>query len=130
MTVKRSVGGDAIRCAEGRTLAPVATLYRMSKPLSARNTRATHKEFVGENLVTARLALRRSQAALARELKIAPNKLNQWEKGLYYPDPWLLKQLCEDHGFTMDWFYRRLRASVSAELAADLKRVMEGAEAV
>ena len=121
--------GRGVRCAEGRDLRPAAILRCMSKSLATRTTRATHKEFVGENLVAARLAIGLTQAALARELKIASNKLNQWEKGLYYPDPWLLKQLCEDHGFTMDWFYRRSRASVSAALAADLKRVIEEAEA-
>lgn len=101
----------------------------MPQSLQSRIVRATFKEFVGQNLADARRALGLTQAQMARELKIAPNKLNQWEAGVHFPDPWLLRQLCEDHGLTMDWFYRRVLAGVSVSLAADLRRVMEEAEA-
>lgn len=102
----------------------------MAKTSESRITAATHKEAIGQNLILAREALKMKQVDLARELGIASNKLNQWEQGLYYPDPWLLKKLCDDHGFTMDWFYRGVRAGVSAERAADLRRVEAAAVAV
>lgn len=98
-------------------------LTSMAKTPEIRMIAATHKEAVGQNLAKARMALGMIQAELARELGIKPNKLNQWEQGLYYPDPWLLKTLCDEYGFTMDWFYRGNRAGVSAARAADLRRV-------
>jgi transcriptional regulator with XRE-family HTH domain len=88
-----------------------------------RIAKSDHKVFVGRNLALARTALGKSQAALARDLGIASNKLNQWEAGLYYPDPFLLLQVCDDHGFTMDWFYRGVLAGVAEQRAADLRRV-------
>lgn len=102
-----------------------AKIRPMSRTTAARIATATYKEFVGQNLIDARKSLGWKQAKLARELGIATNKLNQWEKGLYYPDPWLIKKFCEDYGFTMDWFYRRIRAGVSAERVDGLKRVAE-----
>lgn len=80
---------------------------------------------VGRNLALAREALGRTQSQLAREYAdfgITPPKLNQWEAGLHYPDPFFLAQLCDDYGFTMDWFYRGLKAGVSVERAADLRQ--------
>jgi transcriptional regulator with XRE-family HTH domain len=95
----------------------------MAKTPESRIIASTHKEAVGQNLTKARMALGKIQIELARELGIKSNKLNQWEQGIYYPDPWILKRLCEDHGFTMDWFYRGVRSGVSVERADDLKRV-------
>jgi DNA-binding transcriptional regulator YiaG len=129
MTVKPQSSGDGVRGAEQRQPEQPVILDAMAMSLEARTKRANHKEFVGQNLVDARKAVGLKQAQLARKLGITPNKLNQWEAGLYYPDPWLLKQLCEDYGFTMDWFYRRIRAGVSSERVDDLRRVEEEAEA-
>jgi transcriptional regulator with XRE-family HTH domain len=89
-----------------------------------------HKEFVGRQLMLAREALGLTQTALAREYAMkAPNRLNQWEKGLYYPDPWFLRMFCEDYGFTTDYFYRGVRSGVSAERADDLRRVKTAKQA-
>lgn len=95
----------------------------MAKTPEQRNIASTHKEFVGQNLAEARRAIGKKQIEMAAELGIAPNKLNQWESGLYYPDPWLLTRICDEYGFTMDWFYRRNRAGVAAGRADDLRRV-------
>ena len=60
---------------------------------------------------------------------IGSNRLNQWERGLYYPDPWFLKNVADDWGFTMDYFYRGARGGVSDERAADLRRAAAGKKA-
>lgn len=98
-------------------------LGRMAKTTRDRIDASRHKEFVGSQLALARTALGFSQAALARRYGMKGNKLNQWERGLYYPEPWFMKQFCDDYGFTLDWFYRGLKAGVSSERADDLRRV-------
>ena len=100
-------------------------LRAMAKTARARLNASNHKEFVGTQLAIARTSLGFSQAALARKYDMKPNKLNQWERGLYYPEPWFMKQFCDDFGFTMDWFFRGMKAGVSAERADDLRRVEE-----
>lgn len=102
----------------------------MKTSLAERLRKTAYKEFVGENLIAARKAMKLKQAAFARKLGIAPNKLAQWESGLHYPDPWVLRAFCDETGFTMDWFYRRVRSGVSSERADDLKRAEVGDEAV
>lgn len=85
---------------------------------------ADHKRFVGQNLALARTALGATQADWTRDYNLgSPSKISQWEKGTNYPNPWILRRLCEDYGLTMDWFYRGVRAGVSADLAANLRRV-------
>jgi transcriptional regulator with XRE-family HTH domain len=69
-----------------------------------------HKVLVGHQLMLAREAVGLTQAKMARAYGMSPNKLNQWEHGLYYPEPLFLKSLCDDYGFTTDWFYRGVRA--------------------
>jgi transcriptional regulator with XRE-family HTH domain len=84
-----------------------------------------YKEFIGHQLMLAREAVGLTQAKMARKYEMSPNKLNQWERGLYYPDPWFLKSFCNDYGFTTDWFYRGLKGGVSSERADDLRRAEE-----
>lgn len=82
-----------------------------------------HKEFVGHNLMIAREALQATQAQWTRDYALgSASKINQWERGKYYPNPWFLIRLCADHGLTMDWFYRGQRAGVASSVAADLRR--------
>jgi len=85
-----------------------------------------HKRFVGEQLSHARSAMGLGQAELGRKYGIAQNKLNQWEAGLYYPDPRFLAQLSQDYGWTMDYFYRGAMDGVSVARAGDLQRVTAG----
>jgi len=85
-----------------------------------------HKRFVGEQLSYARSALGLGQAELGRKYGIAQNKLNQWEAGLYYPDPRFLAQFSQDYGWTMDYFYRGEMAAVSVARADDLRRAGAG----
>jgi transcriptional regulator with XRE-family HTH domain len=94
----------------------------MRKGGPAQIAKSDHKAFVGQNLALARTSLGKSQAAFARDFGVASNKLNQWEAGLYYPDPYVLRQMCDDLGFTMDWFYRGVRAGVSEQRAAGLRQ--------
>lgn len=94
----------------------------MKKSGLARLAKTDHKVFVGQNLALARTSLGKSQAAFGRDFGVASNKLNQWESGLHYPDPYVLRQMCDDLGFTMDWFYRGVRAGVSEQRAAGLRQ--------
>jgi DNA-binding transcriptional regulator YiaG len=99
----------------------------MAKSIDQKLAASKHKQFVGQQLMLAREAIGHSQTSLAREYGMkAPNKLNQWERGLYYPDPWFLKMFADDYGFTTDYFYRGVRAGVSAERADDLRRAAAG----
>jgi transcriptional regulator with XRE-family HTH domain len=130
MLSSAEIGNRPIRPSEVSRVRARDSLGPMAKTPEERITSSAHKEFVGQNLADARKALRKTQAKMAEEMGLAQNKLSQWESGLFYPDPWKLKQLCEDHGFTMDWFYRRIRSGVSVERADDLRRVeAEGAAA-
>lgn len=95
----------------------------MGKSASQKIAASERKARVGENIVLARESLGMTQAEFARQYHMASNLLNQWEAGLYYPDPIFLMQLCDDYGFTMDWFYRGILAGVSSERAAGLRRV-------
>ena len=84
-----------------------------------------HRRQVGERLVLAREAVGKRQVDWAREYGLPTHsKLANWEAGTHYPSPWFLAQVCEDYGFTMDWFYRGVRAGVSAARADDLRRAM------
>lgn len=85
-----------------------------------------HKRLVAESLALARESLGKGQKAFAAKYGITPNRWNQWEAGIYYPDPYVLVQICRDYGFTMDWFYRQAMAGVSDERADDLRRVAGG----
>jgi transcriptional regulator with XRE-family HTH domain len=97
----------------------------MAKASRSTPAASTLKRGVGERLALAREALGWTGAEMAREYAeagITGPKLSEWESGKYYPDPYFLLLLCDDHGFTMDWFYRGVRAGVSVERAADLRR--------
>src|SRR5882757_9853263 len=100
------ISPPSFRPSEASFGARTVILGPVPKSPETRAALSTHKEFVGQNLTDARKAIRWSQAKLAKEWGIGQPRVNQWEAGLYYPDPWLLVKFCEDHGFTMDWFYR------------------------
>lgn len=91
---------------------------------------ADHPRFVGENLALAREAVGARVSEWTRIYGLGyDSKLSNWEAGRHYPHPWFLSRLCHDYGFTMDWFYRRVLAGVSSELAADLRRASGGTPA-
>lgn len=116
-------GQNAISQSEPTQPATAATLLRMAKTPQQLISASDFKRRVGESLILARESLGQAQAPFARTYGLAPNKLNQWEAGLYYPDPQFLIRLCADWGFTMDWFYRRVLAGVSVERADGLRQV-------
>lgn len=116
--------GSQIRHSE-RTGGPCQTIIvAVAKTPEQQIAASDHKIQVGRNLALARESLGRKQAPFAREFGTAANKWNQWEAGIYYPDPRVLTRLCDDYGFTMDWFYRGKLAGVSDERAAGLRRVV------
>jgi len=80
-----------------------------------------HKVFVGNNLRLAIDALGLSQAEFARRTQIATNKLHNYLRGDNYPDPLWLSRVCDEFGFTTDWFYRGVRAGVAAGVAEHLR---------
>lgn len=85
---------------------------------------ADHRVFVGRNLALARTALGKRQTEWRTQYRLgSASKLSSWESGKNYPNPWFLLQLCNDYGFTMDWFFRGVRAGVPGGLADDLRRV-------
>jgi transcriptional regulator with XRE-family HTH domain len=94
---------------------------------------ADHRRFVGENIALARSAVGKRQIDWARAYPTwitSPGKLANWENGDHYPPPVFLARLCDDYGFTMDWFYRRRLAGVSAELADGLRQAVAETVAV
>lgn len=87
------------------------------------------KRRVGRNLAVFRESLGWSQADMVREyryLGLSPPKLSQWESGQYYPDPYFLVTLCNEHGVSTDWFYRSVLAGVATGVAGGLRRVAQG----
>src|SRR5579864_3197545 len=88
-----------------------------------------HRRLVGRALALARTAKGKRPTDWVRQYPLwltHSSKLLNWEAGLNYPPPLFLLELCKDYGFTMDWFYRQQKAGVSAESAADLRRVEVG----
>ena len=86
--------------------------------------RADHKRLVGESLMLARTALHKRPVDFVRMYPTwltSQSKLSNWEVGDNYPNIHFLIRLCDDHGFTMDWFYRQKLAGVSDGLADDLR---------
>lgn len=102
----------------------------MPKTLEEKILASAHKEFVGQQLKAALAAINKDQTAISKQYHLGKsNRLNQWLSGLYYPDPYFLKEFCSDYGFTMDFFYRGIKAGVSSERVDDLRRVEEEAGA-
>ncbi len=94
------------------------------QPALRRMREAEHRRMVGGNLALAREAVGKRQVDWVREYGLrSSGRLGNWEAGEHYPNPLFLVQLCEDYGFTMDYFYRGQLAGVSVARAADLRRV-------
>ena len=54
-----------------------------------------------------RLAKKLSQHELADLLKVAPNTLSQWERGVRNPDPNTLKEIADFFNVSLDYLLRR-----------------------
>jgi DNA-binding XRE family transcriptional regulator len=59
----------------------------------------------GDRLKLARLWLRLSQAALARDVGASPQRWNHWEKGRYEPDLAIMVRLKQVHQISLDWIF-------------------------
>lgn len=68
-------------------------------------------------LVLARIALGKSQAALARGMLISPQRWNNYERGIRPIDIEFAARLCERYGLTMDYLYRGVMAGLPYDLA-------------
>lgn len=85
-------------------------------------TKSIHKRQVGQNLRIVREALGLSQQQLADKLGLSDkSQLSHWERGLYYPDPYVVWRLWEDEGVTADWIYLGQRRNLPSWLADGLK---------
>ena len=85
-------------------------------------TPAQHKSFIGHNLMIARESIGMKPSVFSRRLGISQQQLWNWETGLNYPDPQVLSLACSEFGFSMDWFYRGIRAGVSQDIASRLQQ--------
>lgn len=95
---------------------------RQSALPSAPMTKSIHKRQVGQNLRIVREALGLSQQQLADKLGLSDkSQLSHWERGLYYPDPYIVWRLWEDEGVTADWIYLGQRRNLPSWLADGLK---------
>lgn len=56
---------------------------------------------------------RGAQAQWARDYEKTPQNVNNWLRGLSYPDVELMIKLCEKRGFTLDWLYRGVDVGIS-----------------
>lgn len=122
MLVKPIIELEALRTAEFQPSRPEPYLRRMAKTDGDKVAIEAHKEFVGHQIGLAIKALGTNQSKVASDYGLSgTNRLNQWIKGLYYPDPYFLKRFCDDTGFTTDFFYRGLRGGVSSARVDDLR---------
>jgi hypothetical protein len=80
-----------------------------------------HKAFVARKLSVARLALNARSCEWSASYGAPENNIANWISGRNYPDPLFLKQICDDTGLTMDWFYRGIMAGVQSALVEPLK---------
>jgi transcriptional regulator with XRE-family HTH domain len=90
---------------------------------------AYHRQQVGRRLKTAIQALGLSQAAVARELAVSPQKLGNWIRGDHYPDEWFVLRFCNRYGVTTDYLYRGLTPGLQQALAGALFAAEEEAQA-
>lgn len=86
------------------------------------------KKAVGARLVEGRDALGRSQANVAKALKISPQRLSNYETGSRPLDIELAVKLCDRFGLTLDYLYRGQIYGLPRELADRIgsMRVPEG----
>ncbi len=89
-----------------------------------------HREQVGRRLRAAIEALGLSQATVAKAFHVSASKLGNWIRGDNYPSEWFLKQFCDRHGITTDWFYRGIVSGIDSALADTLWRSEQSAPPV
>ena len=76
---------------------------------------------VGKRLVLTRRALDQGQAELARYLKISPQRLNNYERGLRPLDLDLAINMVKRWRLTLDWLYLGDESSLPKGLAKDIE---------
>ena len=85
-------------------------------------TATEHREMVGRNIMLAREALGLRPTEFARRVQLKPPALWNMETGAAYPNPLTIVRMCEEFGFTADWFLRGLRAGLPHDLASKLQQ--------
>lgn len=73
------------------------------------------KRQVGERLYAVRWEIDTNRSRLAQRYGQRHTTWEKWEKGETYPDPFVMQQLCADHGITMDYLYRGVLAHMPNE---------------
>jgi transcriptional regulator with XRE-family HTH domain len=89
-----------------------------------------HREAVGRRLMVMRQGLGITRNEWLKRYKLGASRYSMWESGLVYPDIKFLMQVCQDYGWTMDYFYRGSLAGVAFSRAqAELAEAAERSEA-
>jgi hypothetical protein len=82
------------------------------------------RQLIGSHIVLVRTALGKRQMDWVRqypEHMSSAGMLANWETGRSLVNPLFLIRLCEDHGLSMDWFYRGHISNVSESMARLLR---------
>ncbi len=72
---------------------------------------------VGERLIKARLALGKSQAAMARSIGISAQRLSNYETGFRPLDTEVAVAIADKYGVTLDYVYRGDVGTLPVKLA-------------
>ncbi|NLJ16365.1 MAG: helix-turn-helix transcriptional regulator [Clostridiales bacterium] len=64
-----------------------------------------YKRNIAENITQLRQAKNLTQAQLAEKLNYSDKAVSKWERGESFPDVFILKQLCELFGVTIDYLF-------------------------
>lgn len=86
---------------------------------------AMHKADVAKRLRLAIEAVSPNQAALARELKVSPARLNNWLRGDSYPSEYFITRFCDRYGVTADYIYRGVWGALPKNVADAVSRAEE-----
>lgn len=79
----------------------------------------------GRRLVITRQALQQDQAELARFLRISPQRLNNYERGVRPLDIDLAKDMVRRWKLTLDWIYLGDDSGLPKALAAAIERKLK-----
>ena len=73
------------------------------------------KENLAENLISYRKAANLTQAELAEKLNYSDKAVSKWERGESFPDLYVLKQIADFYGVTIDTLINEPKKPEKAE---------------
>lgn len=103
-----------------------------TRPFLVKNPEMTEQEYreeVASRLAIAIEALGITQVQAARDMDIIPQRLANWVKGLYLPDPYRLFLFYQARRVTPDWIWLGDQGGLSARVADNLASVLAGKQA-